>query len=583
MPLSSTWESLTWASAVASSLTAQPRQVAAQLRLRLLVHGRRELADLAGQHDQIERADRRRLGFVADAVDGPAHAGDAFAQALPERPQLAAVVGHRIEALAEDRDDVEQAVEVAFEEGGRRHRPFVAGCRHGDQVTGEVAAVDARHVERMQRPQRRGFVPVVEMAAIGLQLLDRGDGGFQPLGGVGKPDPAEIARRQYRQQIDADIGRRCARGDHRGRKLLEIVRRQHVVLGRDEGLEIEPGPPPVGAQPGLVRLRHDQPVLGLRRAADQPCESRRADPEQRKDERDAGTGRAGGKRDGKPCQPDQHGPVHHAVVADQRVVAGPLRLRGGAPLQQVAAADLQPVERAHDRIAHQPRRMGDQHDPQRHLRRGKHRVAQQRAEMAARSPFAGFRDERVDDVEGRRHEQHQHEQRLELRGKVERQCRPPGDRRDHPGDRRQRAPQIVDHLPARQRRDRAAPSEDVGQQLPVAARPAVLARRVDVVAGRVVLDQLDVADQRGVRQRAFEKVVAQHFVLGKSAPERGFHGIDVVHALAGEGAVVEHVLVEVGHRKDIRVETAIGREDALEERGLVAGGQRRRHAGCRMP
>ena len=396
MPLSSTWESLTWASAVASSLTAQPDRSLLQLRLRLLVHRRRELADLAGQHDQIERADRRRLGFVADAVDGAAHAGDAFAQALPERPELAAVVGHRIEALAEDRDDVEQAVEIAFEEGGRRHRPFVAGGRHGDQMAGEIAAVDARYVERMQRHQRPGFVPIVEMAAIGLQLLDRGDGGFQPLGGIGEPDPAEIARRQDRQQIDADIGRRCAGGHHRSRDFLEIVRRQHVVLGRDEGLEIEPGPPPVGAQPGLVRLRDDQPVLGLRRAADQPCESRRADPEQRKDESDAGTGRARGKRDGKPGQPDQHGAVHHAVVADERVVADPLRLRGGAPFQQVAAADLQPVERAHDRVAHQPRRMRDQHDAQRHLRRGKHGIAQQRAEMAARGRLPGFRDEGVD-------------------------------------------------------------------------------------------------------------------------------------------------------------------------------------------
>ena len=155
MPLSSTWESLTWASAVASSLTAQRDRSLLQLRLRLLVDRRSELADLAGQHDQVERADRRRLRLVADGVDGAADAGDALAQALPERPQLAAVVGQRRRgSRSRIVDDVEQAVEIAFEEGRRRHRPFVAGGRHGDQVAGEIAAVDARHVERKQRPQR---------------------------------------------------------------------------------------------------------------------------------------------------------------------------------------------------------------------------------------------------------------------------------------------------------------------------------------------------------------------------------------------------------------------------------------------
>ena len=52
----------------------------------------------------------------------------------------------------------------------------------------------------------------------------------------------------------------------------------------------------------------------------------------------------------------------------------------------------------------------------------------------------------------------------------------------------------------------------------------------------------------------------------------------MVEALAGEGAVAEHVLVEVGNREDIGVDAAIGREDALQEGGFVAGGQRRRDA-----
>ena len=89
-----------------------------------------------------------------------------------------------------------------------------------------------------------------------------------PVDGVGEADPAEIAGRDDGQQVDADIGRRGPRRHDRLRGFLEIVRRQHVVLGRHEGLEIEPGAARHGAQPGLVGGRDDQPVLGLGRAAD---------------------------------------------------------------------------------------------------------------------------------------------------------------------------------------------------------------------------------------------------------------------------------------------------------------------------
>ena len=80
------------------------------------------------------------------------------------------------------------------------------------------------------------------------------------------------------------------------------------------------------------------------------------------------------------------------------------------------------------------------------------------------------------------------------------------------------------------------------------------------------------------RQRAFEQIVAEHRVFGDAALQRRLHRVDVVEALAGEGALAEHVLIEVGDGEDVRVEAAIGREDALEERGFVAGGQRRRDA-----
>ena len=62
------------------------------------------------------------------------------------------------------------------------------------------------------------------------------------------PDPAEVARADRRQEIEAEIGRRGPMRDDRLRVLLEVVRRQHVVRRRDEGLEEAPGAPRDQAQ-----------------------------------------------------------------------------------------------------------------------------------------------------------------------------------------------------------------------------------------------------------------------------------------------------------------------------------------------
>ena len=55
----------------------------------------------------------------------------------------------------------------------------------------------------------------------------------------------------------------------------------------------------------------------------------------------------------------------------------------------------------------------------------------------------------------------------------------------------------------------SARAEHPRQQLPVAARPAVLAQRVDVVAGGKVFDDLDIGGQAGAREDPFEQIVAE--------------------------------------------------------------------------
>ena len=96
------------------------------------------------------------------------------------------------------------------------------------------------------------LVPVVKMAAAPLHLARSCQRHVDAVDRIRQADPAEVPRRNDRQQVDADVGRATCGRDHRMRHLLEIVRRQHVVLGRDERLEIEPGPARDRAQPRPV-------------------------------------------------------------------------------------------------------------------------------------------------------------------------------------------------------------------------------------------------------------------------------------------------------------------------------------------
>ena len=63
---------------------------------------------------------------------------------------------------------------------------------------------------------------------------------------------------------------------------------------------------------------------------------------------------------------------------------------------------------------------------------------------------------------------------------------------------------------------RPAP-EDPGQQLPIAARPAVVAKGADVVAGRKFLDDLDIGGETGAGEHTLEQIVAEQ----RRVPARG--------------------------------------------------------------
>ena len=183
--------------------------------------------------------------------------------------------------------------------------------------------------------------------------------------------------------------------------------------------------------------------------------------------------RKGRQRSGEA---DDDGAVHHAVVAGDRVGSRPCLPGRRCAIPAGSAADEKPVERADDGVAHHPGRVGDQHDLERHLRGAEREVARKRADddrARWRRGSGGMSESMMSNVSATnrlRISSACHWAAWEKGSKVQ----PAIDAGD-PEDRRQRAAQIVDHLPARQSRQPLAAAEDEGQQLPVAARPAVVA------------------------------------------------------------------------------------------------------------
>ena len=113
-------------------------------------------------------------------------------------------------------------------------------CRHSrqrvgerDQMAGEIAAVDGGNILRARAarrsrvsyqlkkwPRKRAMRAIVASVASSRSTVSS------------RADPAEVARADDGEQIEADVGRRGAMRDDRRRVLLEIVRRQHVVVRR---------------------------------------------------------------------------------------------------------------------------------------------------------------------------------------------------------------------------------------------------------------------------------------------------------------------------------------------------------------
>jgi hypothetical protein len=247
------------------------------------------------------------------------------------------------------------------------------------------------------------------------------------------------------------------------------------------------------------------------------------------------------------------------------VGAAGLRLRGGRPLKQAAFRDELAVERAGDGVAHQVRLVREEREQERHLRGVRPRVAPHAPEVArpgdaARVQQQARRQVRVDGESQREQDEERPQQ-----GRT-RQQRPSEGEPEQDARRDEAAPQVVENLPARDERKpvtHAAPPrvgddrEQPARDLPVAARPAVLAHRISHVACRVVVQKFHVRHERGPRVESLEQVVTEQRVLRHAVGERSGEGVHVVQALARERAFAEQVLINVGRGGRVRVNAGV--------------------------
>ena len=140
--------------------------------------------------------------------------------------------------------------------------------------------------------------------------------------------------------------------------------------------------------------------------------------------------------------------------------------------------------------------MGEEHDQQCGLRQGEPNIRGETAQVAACRDSGTSRHDRGENGEQRRQRNRRQDEAgpddCGLQGQ-----RPSRQQGDDARRRRQRSPQVIQHLPAADQGQRAraltiarapiirggvAATENPRQQLPVAARPAVLACGGDVVA-----------------------------------------------------------------------------------------------------
>ena len=443
----------------------------------------------------------------------------------------------------------------------RRGRAQFAQCLAGDQAAPhEVPAVHRGDVHRVQGRQRRRVDPVVEMSAVLRRPRDRPDRPLEAVDQIRHREVAEIAGRDRRQQLEPDVGRRCAGHDRIFPVGLIVVRDEPVVLGRDQLVEVAPRLARDAAQPlpvGRVEAdigpsaRHSRAVRDGRRQSPEHQQRQGADQSSRMPAQHDRPENDRQRRRDPELAPRRCGVVVEASSG----------IRRRFPLEEVLPADRHPPQRAEDGVGHHPGLMRQEGGRQQGLPHAGRQVGLLAAEVLAQRHTSQTAVERL--AEAQVGGVAQDEQAQQGPGeRRSRQHRPSQREQRHQG-RRQHAPtQVVQNLPPRQDGQRVAHPSAVGRDdctaeptgnLPVAAHPAVESCGPGEVVAREVVHQVDVGHQTRPREESFEQVVAEQRVVAHASGQRDVERARVVDAFADVTAFVEQVLIDVRRGGRVRI------------------------------
>ena len=446
-------------------------------------------------------------------------------------------------------------------------------------MAGQIAAVDRRDVGRLQHREGANVVPVVEVAPKTGQSREGGEDPLQPDRGFLQRNKPEIERAYRREHLEADVGGRGPHRGHGGGIVLKVVGREPIGVGADESLE----EPPVqeGVAERLPAARRRQPtVRSDRRGAEPVGDPGRQDPggEDRngRGRQRPGEGRVSRAQQTVPNQGTQDHDdgdrrPHRAPRREPPVRGVPLRRRRGLPLQQAAPRNEESPQRPDDRVRRDPRLVREKHDREPELPGAPDRIESDGAEVGA--PRLRQRDPNHRD-------QQRHDPRSGHRAETEEGPAEGRPRQDRPARREEEElaelhgapPEIVEDLPAGEdrqpirlgaigsRHHRRQPLKE----LPVAPNPAVLPPGVGEISARIVIIDVDVGDQAGAGEVAFDQIVRQQPILGEPPVGCLLEGVDLVNPLAGEAPLAVEVLIHIGHRRGVGVDARNPREDGRE-------------------
>jgi hypothetical protein len=105
---------------------------------------------------------------------------------------------------------------------------------------------------------------------------------------------------------------------------------------------------------------------------------------------------------------------------------------------------------------------------------------------------------------------------------------------------------------------------------------------VHVVARRIFLVELHIADESGAGMTRLQQIVAEHGVLRKASVQGALKGIHIVDAFADKRAFLEDILIHIGHRAGVGINAGVAgkQPDEPGTSGPLAGSRRRAVAEC---